>query len=69
MQIMMKGSLRTSGECVKVNRRVCAFPGRGQVPKLLFRITPPWIKNGQSEGIHVVRSYNLTPIENVSARH
>src|SRR4029453_1557530 len=61
-RIMMKRSLRTGSEGVKVDRRMRAFAWRGQVAKLLCRIVPSRVENGQSKGAYVVRSHNLSPL-------
>ena len=46
---MVKSSLRTGGESMEVDGWMRTFAWRRQVAELLFRITPPWIENGQSK--------------------
>src|SRR5436190_15819702 len=48
-RVMVKGSLRTGSEGVKVDQRMPAFAWRGDAAKLLFRIAPTWIENSQSK--------------------
>jgi hypothetical protein len=55
----MKGSPRTSGEGMEVDRRVRAFAWRRQVAKLLFRIVTTWVQYGQSKAVCVVRRHYL----------
>jgi hypothetical protein len=51
---------------VKADWRMRAFAWRRQRAKLLFCVVPPWIENGQSKTVHVVRRHGLSSIPKVS---
>ena len=64
-RVIVKGSLRTGSEGVKVDRRMRAVAWRGHAAKLLFGIAPTWVENGQPKVGYVVRRHGLWPIRNV----